>query len=363
MAIRMKNAAGFSLVEVMVAMVIALLGTIIIFQVFAVSESIKRTSTSGGDAQQFGALGLYTIERELRLAGLGINNQNLIGCTLRSYNNTASPQVIPSYQLSQVLIAPGASNAIPDSITVTYGNSPLLASSINVTQNMANATSTIRVSNRFGIALNNLLVLAEAGKDCTMIQATGLPTVTGSTDQVLHDSATGQYNNSDISWPSYSTNGMAFNLGTTLTRDTYSISNSQLTMSSAYGSTTPVIVADNIVSLKAQYGHDDGVNNGTVDNATYSVGDGQVDNYTNAMPGTPTNFDWLRVLSVRVALVARSALPEKPNTQGGPCDATTSAPTWAGGTFDLTSDANWKCYRYRVFETTIPLRNMIWQQL
>jgi len=62
---------GFSLVEILVAMVIALLGTIIIFQVFAVSEGIRRTSTSGGDAQQFGALALFTLERDVRVAGYG----------------------------------------------------------------------------------------------------------------------------------------------------------------------------------------------------------------------------------------------------------------------------------------------------
>ncbi len=49
---------GFSLVEILVAMVISLLGILIIFQVFEVSEAIKRTTTSGGDAQQNGLLAM-----------------------------------------------------------------------------------------------------------------------------------------------------------------------------------------------------------------------------------------------------------------------------------------------------------------
>ncbi|HEX4984928.1 MAG TPA: PilW family protein [Burkholderiales bacterium] len=363
MSMQTKSPGGFSLVEVMVAMAIALIGTVIIFQVFSVSESIKRTSTSGGDAQQFGALGLYTMERELRMAGLGINNQNLIGCTLRSYDNLGTPQVVPTYSLVPVQIVAGATAKDPDQITITYGNSPLLSSSINVTQNMTDASSIVRVSNRFGIATNNMLVLAETGKDCTMIQVTDLPATTGNTDQVIHDASVGQYNNPDVSWPAYTTNAMVFNMGGLPSRKTYGISNSELTVSATYSTAGAVAVADNIVMLKAQYGHDDGVDNGTVSNASYSIGDGQVDNYTNVMPSAPTAFDWLRVLSVRMALVARSALPEKPKVQGGPCDATTSAPTWSGGSFDLSSDANWQCYRYRVFETTVPLRNMIWQQL
>jgi type IV pilus assembly protein PilW len=66
-------------------------------------------------------------------------------------------------------------------------------------------------------------------------------------------------------------------------------------------------------------------------------------------------------------VVARSALAEKPAAGlGAPCDTTTVAPTWSGNTggarsFDLSIDPNWKCYRYRVFETTVPLRNWIWK--
>ena len=43
-----RNTRGFSMVELLVAMTISLIGMIIIFQVFEVSENIKRTTTSGG---------------------------------------------------------------------------------------------------------------------------------------------------------------------------------------------------------------------------------------------------------------------------------------------------------------------------
>ena len=57
---------------------------------------------------------------------------------------------------------------------------------------------------------------------------------------------------------------------------------------------------------------------------------------------------------------------------GGACDTTTAAPTWSGTAFgvapfgfqtslDLSADANWQCYRYKAFETSIPLRNWIWK--
>jgi type IV pilus assembly protein PilW len=107
---------------------------------------------------------------------------------------------------------------------------------------------------------------------------------------------------------------------------------------------------------------DDGVNDGTVTyNTVYAPNDGIVDRYVSVAP------NWSQVIAVRVAVVARSALPETGSGgPGSPCDTTNVAPTWSGATsaargFDLSADANWKCYRYRVFETTVPLRNWLWK--
>ncbi len=64
--LKRRFAAGVSLVELMVAMVIALIGTIIIFQVFEASEGIRRTTTRGVDEQQNGILALNFLENYLR---------------------------------------------------------------------------------------------------------------------------------------------------------------------------------------------------------------------------------------------------------------------------------------------------------
>jgi type IV pilus assembly protein PilW len=124
-------------------------------------------------------------------------------------------------------------------------------------------------------------------------------------------------------------------------------------------------VADNIVHMRALYGVDDGVGDAsvTIKNGGVNVaGDGLVDRFVdaatfNALPTPP----WQSLIAVRVAIVARSALSEKATGAGGACETTTASPTWSGGTFDLSADPNWQCYRYRVFETTVPLRNWIWK--
>ena len=65
--------AGFTLVETMVAIVIGLLTTFIVMQVYAVSEGQKRTITGGADAQSDAAAILYLMERDLRQAGYGLS--------------------------------------------------------------------------------------------------------------------------------------------------------------------------------------------------------------------------------------------------------------------------------------------------
>jgi type IV pilus assembly protein PilW len=115
-------------------------------------------------------------------------------------------------------------------------------------------------------------------------------------------------------------------------------------------------IVDDIVDLQAEYGKDDGGNGGTVD-------DGLVDSWNTTTPATMA--DWRRVLAIRVGIVARSGNYEKP-APGAACSSTTVTPTWsgsatAGGVSAFTlPEALPSCYKYRVFETVIPIRNMIW---
>ena len=58
---------------------------------FAVNEGVRRGTTAGSDEQTSGLLGLVLLERELRHAGFGINDLDLIGCTMRTYATCGSP--------------------------------------------------------------------------------------------------------------------------------------------------------------------------------------------------------------------------------------------------------------------------------
>jgi type IV pilus assembly protein PilW len=375
---RHARSDGFSMVELLVAMLIGLIGTVVIFQVFEVSEGIKRRTTSGGDAQQNGAIALYLMEQDLRNAGMGINETTFSGtCNMVGFDSTQSPQNFPgaptTLPVVPVRIQTGAAATTPDTISVFYGSQPRVASATAITANMAAATDPLHVMNRFGFREGDLILLLEpsAGKNCSLMEVTGVPTSDGSL--VAHDAntsyplswmipvktATARFNAPGGLGVLYAGAGTAnatrvFNLGNLYDTNgssmpvynTYAISNGALTVKSAFSANAATAIADNIVHMRADYGVDDGVGG--------TASDGIVDRYVT---GTP---DWKSVLAVRIAIVARSALAEKPTTGPG-CDTTVGPVSWSGGTFDLSADPSWQCYRYRVFETTVPLRNWIWK--
>jgi len=392
-----------SMVELMVAMAIALIGTIIIFQVFEVSEGIRRTTTSGGDAQQNGAIGLYVIENDLRNAGMGFNDTPYAGCNASAYDSTRAPTNFTLMMVPASITGGGAATAA-DSLSIFYGSQYLVANSTTITAAMGAPTSNVKIipSGRYGFRTGDLLLLYEPGAApvCELMEVTALP----GSDEITHDATaytldwvssgpvgtTSRFNPAGGSHQFAGVGATAtrvFNIGnpydangvynvngpTTPVYNTYAITNGQLTVASKFSSAAAVPIADNIVHMRALYGLDDGVNNNTVTfNAFYIAGDGIVDRFVDA----PT-FDamatkpWQYVAMIRVVLVARSANAERPSGGGG-CDTTTVAPTWSGSALggapfnfqtalDLSADPNWQCYRYKVFETTIPLRNWIWK--
>src|ERR1700692_1432596 len=88
------RSAGFPLIEVLIAMRIGMIGLVVMMQTFAVSEGFKRTATSGTDAQINGGVGLYMLQRELRLAGAGLNNFMVQGCpSVVVWNNPTNTSV------------------------------------------------------------------------------------------------------------------------------------------------------------------------------------------------------------------------------------------------------------------------------
>lgn len=362
---------GFSLIEIMVGMTVGLLGMIVVLQVFGVSENLKRSATSGGDAQQSGALALYELKRTIQLAGYGIAAalfEDEINCT----DTTGAYQRVDGYQeanggadlsfwLAPVVITNGA-NSTPDQITILYGNSPSI-SLVDIGSSTA-TTLKVTIGRTYGLFPGDVIVVMQAERGCMMAQITDndnaetLTHLAGDTFPSIYTAANeiSKYNKPggmvSGTLHSYTSAAKLLNLGPNPRYITYSINGDnvlQANSSAVFAGTIEDVAAD-IVNLQAQYGVDTD-DNGAVDayvnppNTTLPMSDWNGD-------GATDHLDWQRVKTIRVGLLARS-------TQRNP-ECNSQQPSWAGGAFDMGAISGWTCFNYRVFETVVPIRNLVW---
>ena len=342
---------GFSLVEIMVGMVIGMLGIIVMMQIFALAEGQKRSTTGGGDAQNTGAIALYGLQRDIRQAGYGNSELRLIGCNLVLRTGITLTTMAP-LTINHAAIPAGDANT--DTLLVVYGNTNGTTQGDGITAASATA-NTYPVQTPTAYSANDYVI--------AMPQTRPTP-CTLSLLQVAA-SYVGAANNSNLTLASAVTSlpgGTLYNMGQSPKVLVYAIRNSNLTVCdymvndcSAAGNTGNttiwVPIAGNIVSLRAQYGHD---NNTPMDAI--------VDLYDQVTPTTACG--WVKTPAVRLALVARSGLYEKTAvTSGAPTWLATTAGNPAGSASTpivLSGAANWQNYRYKVFQTVVPIRNVAW---
>jgi len=353
---------GFSLIEMMVALVIGLLATLVIMQVFTVFEGQKRSTTGTADAQTSGGVALYTIGRDLQMAGYGLPplspTISAIKCdpppTIDSgaYTDPVSTTGTRiSLDLSPVIITDGGTAAgASDSISIVYGSNtmggvPTLISAV--------VGTTVTVDNNMGCRICDIALVTN-GPVCTATTVVGpaasTPTCPSFTPPAL--STTDTLTLQDVDGVAAGAHVAC--LGT-WNRIQYQVNNGNLEVNG-----TPTLAG--IVNIQAQYG------------ISTNADDNKIDQWVNAASpwdtASLTIANRNRIKAVRLAVVARNSLWEKDVVSTACSSTTLPAPTgvcaWEGTaaspapTIDLSNDPDWAHYRYRVFETIIPLRNMIW---
>ena len=368
--LRQRRVHGFTLIELMVGMVIGLLTTIVIAQVLVNSEGRRRTTVSGSEAQVNGALALYAVQRDVLMAGYGLTSAvDGIGCEIRAQRNGVN---FP-FTLAPVVITDGAAGA-PDSL-LTMGSAKLSYSvPARVVTNHPRTAANFFVNTTLGTVDGDLMLavpgVIDANNWCSMFNVTGI----GGASQIIHNSgSSGPWNQpgGQTIFPaagygaigSYASNPAAgsylINLGQFVTQRVQ-ISAGQVlqaaTFSTATAATTTEDLFPDIVNLQAFYGKDTDAN-------------GVVDTYDNTTP--TTSAGWRQVLSVRIAVVARSVQMERE-------DVTTTQPLWDVGnattvagsaacgtsrcvTVIVNTLPDWQRYRYKVYDSIVPLRNMLWR--
>lgn len=365
-----------SLVEIMVAAVIGLIGCVVIFQMFALSEARKRTISSGSDMDVSGRLGLIALQRDLQLAGYGFGqaasatatgSAPAMGCTVTAYDaNRPSGSRDFTFNLAPVGITQGASGA-PDTISVLQGssNSLVVAKTIDQSDALMKRIKT-DTGGRVGLERGDVVVAVTASPSlaCAMYELTD--NTNGDQVTVNHGTAnyvtaagqtrTPRFNKAAGVSFTLTGDGKLYSLGPTPRMNVWSVVNNRLVVANdlayvdADGNNVndTLETADGIINLQAQYGVD-ADNNGQISTTEWTT-------------TAPTN--WSRVLAIRVAILARGQFERTA--------VTTAAPTWSGGAFTMTnvdgtadtnvtgSANNWRNYRYNAYEAIIPLKNMIW---
>ncbi len=364
-------ARGFTLVELMVGMALALITTVIIAQVVVNSEGQRRTTSSGADAQVSGSVALYTLSRDVQGAGYGIiSHSAALGCPVTAKYGSAATL---SLTLAPATITLDA-NGVPTLRTFSSGRNSFAVPMV-VKANHAATDTSFTVNASTGTSLGDVMMAIpgtwSSTNGCTVFQvaASGVNVLT--TTVVPNAPVSTSWNPATTAslMPSggYPTDtSYLVNLGNIALRE-YTISSGNLVMRELQTNGTwgaDQVLASGIVTMRVMYGKD-----------TSSPKDGVVDQFDTTTPTTAD--DWSRVLAVRIAVVARSETREKDSV-------TIADPVWDVGTATTvsgtaacssgssrkcltltlpkvnTTDTEWQHYRYKVYDTVVPLRNVLW---
>lgn len=372
-----RRHSGFTMVELLVGVAIALVGTLAIMQVFTISEASRRSTSNMADSQSNGLIGLFSIERDLQQAGSGFTNTRAFGCTISAtaapVSNLNGRALVPAAIIPAGVAAASTDNVwgIPpgdansDMIVVAYGSSAAMLEGSPLTA--ATSTATYRLSSIMGIGLNDYMLVGQSGVNCVLGPVTG--TVTASKDATLN-----------VAPVSYTTSAYAFHLGTAPRFVAYAVRNGILTVcdfmlancaGSASDTTVWRPVVSDVVALVAQYGWD---TSATADMVVDTFCKSRLTSGAATCPAADTGIpaagntaltqvqracDWSRAPAIRVAVVTRSSQYEKAEVSPASValwPASVTAPMTNGATYSVPD----RHYRYKVAYTTVALRNVKW---
>ena len=345
-----RNSAqhGLTLVELLVGLATGLVVLLVVSQVMQSFEGQKRTSTGGNDSQTNGAVALYLLEQEIRMAGYGLFGPEGAYCRngINIYKDGGVVKNAEPFAPARIIDGGGGS----DSIVLMRSDGAADALPLSIVKNMANPSSIVTVGSDGGLQEGDLVVLGDRGgnKVCTVMQLSQPPKNTGNGVNLVHNSGNGSpYNPKDPFPVAYVVGDIAFRYGdgTSFGRrfsvrcdhlvesDPVDVADAAVTCANS----TPIVAQ--VVDLQAEYGVVDG----------------------GALTWRSATGDWAaldadetaQIRAIRVGVVTRHPQFEKTAVPAA------QAPAWMGeATTDLIA-AN-PNYRHRVFETVIPLRNVVW---
>jgi len=339
--------AGFSVVELMVAMIIGLLTTLVIMQVFSAFEGQKRSTSGSADAQTNGSIAMMMIQRSVQKAGYGLPlpntnmAQNVLRCNaFADFDIDGNAATDDTTNIFPLVIQNGVGANGSDSIRVRYSTNAMGATPVDIISAADPTGVGIQVQSNIGCNIDNNtenddIALIQNINTCDMVTIDNAVSA-GATHRLILDRLP-------------ASNAVLVN-GATIAcmgnwRDyVFTVANNELQQDGQ-----PIV--SEVVSLQAQYG------------VSAAAGNNIVNEWVDAdgiwlNPGLNMRN---RIKAIRVAVVLRNGLRERDNVTPTPPVIWTdnSANTTP---IDVSGLPNWQQYRYRTFSTVIPLRNIMWSR-
>lgn len=354
---------GFSLIEIMVGVVIGMIAMLVIYQVFAAAEGLKRNTTSGGDAQQNGLLASFMLGVELANASNGVA---MAWPKLTSCPFTAD--VATTLRPIPILITDSGDPTVPDQFVVNYSVSNLaIAPAPFRAASGSNAPYVIHAP--IGFRPGDIVVAVSGGGSgagtCAVSSVTAVssPPTSGAPEpdpNNLNGRVTITHTNAPFA---FTDDAYLLNMGcggppncavSNAQRVRYDVNSGTLYSTSLWDANgapldplQPNPLASNIVNMKLMYG---------IDNNSDGILDGWVTptgawSAASVLAADATTLR--KIKAVRLAVIVRGEQWDR------------NAPSVTIHMFDdlippQTFAAASGNYRYRSYETIIPLRNSVW---
>ncbi|MDR0247034.1 MAG: PilW family protein [Burkholderiales bacterium] len=368
---------GVTIVELMIAVLIAMLAMYAVYRVYEGTERTKRTVVSVGDTQISGLYSTFLLESSIQNAGSGLmfNGTALVNCPnnpIGSPGRAVNSPIALSLKPLPVVINPTA-NANFDDIYIFAGRSPQNIAPLTVSGGNANTP--------FGLRPNTVLV--DVNGACASYLVTANINAQPATEPVSTPVSANVLGTGDAAPPD---GAKLVDLGEPSrlrffvdNQNTLQVEVWRLDSGTPHSGhwvrvrTEPVI--SGVMLLKAQYGIDTTVtatNRGT--GVTNWVEATTANNWGMTALQNADNFATVaQIKAIRLAIIVRADEPENSNTfnqpttftvfQNCPTAGACSAAGSPGGptqiTFDAGTGPGGTTYRYRMYEKVIPLRNTI----
>lgn len=356
---------GYSLIELMIATALAALTGLVALQVAASFQASKSQSGGQNEALMSASIGLYQLERELRMAGAGFLGGDGLICKagVNLYYNGAVVQ--DGTALPFVRIVDGGTG--PDSIRWLRADALQNSAPATILSTMSSEDASLTVDNAWGLTQGDLFLAfsSDGAKRCTVYQMSAAPTADVNAFVLAHAAGSALlYNPSNASAfagpVKYEVADKVINLG----RSPFLAAS----VVCANGETTCELTGHNAVATVPAYGAGTSLANDVVDlQAQYGVaaaGSQSINEWVDATGTTwanPTQANLNRIKAIRIALVTRGSYDPGEVSPATLVlwDEPASGQVTEASKRERTLTSAERHYRYHVAYTIVPLINVI----